>query len=183
VVDELCLFNPPDEAIRRRLLEQSRQAGAGVVISAFMTRGPLEPGVPRVMFLGREIECGHPNEAWIDWPDEQVQVEPASRLEEPDVLARRRLLTGALKGKVALSDAALVKGVADPDLYVRRLALRTLAKSPRPGTQPPRCAIRKPPCGAWPRWRWPNCPTQGLWQRWSMPPSRTPGCISLRIGR
>ena len=136
VVDELCLFNPPDEAIRRRLLEQSRQAGAGVVISAFMTRGPLEPGVPRVMFLGREIECGHPNEAWIDWPDEQVQLEPASRLEEPDVLARRRLLTGALKGKVALSDAALVKGVADPDLYVRRLALRTLAKSPRPGTQP-----------------------------------------------
>ncbi|MFM8581875.1 MAG: HEAT repeat domain-containing protein [Planctomycetaceae bacterium] len=136
VVDELCLFNPPDEAVRRRLIEQSRQAGAGVVISAFMTRGALEPGVPRVMFLGREIECGHANEAWIDWPDEQVQAEPVTRLDEPDALARRRLLTGALKGKGTLTDAQLTQGVADPDLYVRRLALRTLAKSPRPATEP-----------------------------------------------
>jgi len=136
VVDEICLFNPPDEAVRRRLLDQSRAAGAGVVISAFMTRGALEPGVPRVMFLGREIECGHPNEAWIDWPDEQVVVEPATRLQEPDVLARRRLLTGVLKGKITLQDAELSQAVADPDLYVRRLALRSLAKTPRPATRP-----------------------------------------------
>lgn len=136
VVDEICLFNPPDETVRRRLLEQAQAAGAGVVISASMTRGPLEPGVPRVMFLGREIECGHPNEAWIDWPDEQVTIEPAARLAEPDVLARRRLLTGTLKGKVELGDADLARAVADPDLYVRRLALRTLAKAPRPATRP-----------------------------------------------
>lgn len=136
VVDEICLFNPPDKTVRLHLLEQAKEAGAGIAISAFMTRGPLEPGVARVMFLGREIECGHSNESWIDWPDEQVTIEPAVRLHEPDVLARRRLLTGALRGKVDLSDADLARAVADPDLYVRRLALRTLAKTPRPATRP-----------------------------------------------
>jgi len=87
------------------------------------------------MFLGREIEAGHPNEAWIDWPDEQVADEPVSSLESPDRLARRRLLTGALKGKVTLTADQLRQGVEDRDLYVRRLALRTIAKYPQAGTR------------------------------------------------
>ena len=135
VVDEICLFNPPDDAVRRDLIARARQAGGQVQISAFRTRGDLEPGVRRVMFLGREIEAGHPNEAWIDWPDEQLADEPIASLESPDRLARRRLLTRALKGKVTLSGEQLSRAVRDQDLYVRRTALRTIAHHPEPGTR------------------------------------------------
>ena len=135
VVDEICLFNPPDDAVRRDLIDRARQAGGKVQISAFRTRGDLEPGVRRVMFLGREIEAGHPNEAWIDWPDEQLADEPVTSLESPDRLARRRLLTRALKGKVSLSAEQLSRAVRDPDLYVRRTALRAIAQHPEPGTR------------------------------------------------
>jgi HEAT repeat protein len=136
VVNEICLFNPPEDAVRRDLLARTRKAGRGVQISAFRTRGDLEPEVRRVMFLGREIEAGHPNESWIDWPDEQLGDEPVSSLQSTDRLARRRLLTRALKGKVTLTADQLRQAVGDRDLYVRRLALRTIAKHPQAETRP-----------------------------------------------
>lgn len=128
VVDEICLFHPAKDSVRQELVSRSQQAGRGVTISAFRTRGDLEPGIPRVMFLGREIEGGYDNEAWVDWPDEQLAEEPVSRLASGDSFARRRVLMRALKGKTTLTPAQLSRAIADPDVYVRRTALRTVAR-------------------------------------------------------
>ncbi|MCY2967571.1 MAG: HEAT repeat domain-containing protein [Planctomycetota bacterium] len=128
VVDEICLFSPASDIVRQNLVARSKEADQGVTISAFRTRGDLEPGVPRVMFLGREIEGGYPNEAWVDWPDEQLADEPVESLTSRDHFARRRVLMRALKGKSSLTADQLERAASDPDIYVRRTALRTIAK-------------------------------------------------------
>jgi hypothetical protein len=80
------------------------------------------------MFLGREIESGYDSEHWIDYPDEVLTPEPIGSLASQDVYARRRVLTLALKAKQPLTPAQLSQAVSDPDMYVRRIALRIIAQ-------------------------------------------------------
>ncbi len=128
VVDEICLFTPPTAELMHSLSAKIKEKKSPVVLSAFRTRGDMPKGLPRVMFLGREIESGYDSEAWIDWPDEKPTAEPIASLASDDVFARRRVLTLALKGKLQLTQEQLSTAVGDPDLYVRRTALRTIAE-------------------------------------------------------
>ena len=80
------------------------------------------------MFLGREIESGYDSEHWIDYPDEVLTPEPIGSLASQDVYAHRRVLTLALKTKQPLTPAQLARALSDPDMYVRRIALRTIAQ-------------------------------------------------------
>ena len=56
--------------------------------------------MPRVMWLGWDIETGFDWEAWVNWPDETLAVEPAVSLTSSNVFARRRLLTCVLRKKM-----------------------------------------------------------------------------------
>lgn len=128
VVDEICLVAAINNESLQKLIKQALSANSPVQITAWRSRGDLPANVPRVMFLGREIESGYQSEAWVDYPDEQLTAEPVQNLALPDVYARRRVLTLALKGKQSLSAPQLSQAVVDDDLYVRRTALRSIAK-------------------------------------------------------
>ena len=128
VVDEICLFAPAAEPVIARLMTQIREQQSTVRLTVFRSRGELPHKTPRVMFLGREIESGYVSEAWVDYPDEKLASEPVDSLTGQDVYARRRVLTLALKGKQPLTPAQLSQAVSDSDIYVRRTALRTIAK-------------------------------------------------------
>jgi hypothetical protein len=133
VVDEITLFTANNNADVQKLLAQAKDVDSPVEITAFRSRGELPAGVPRVMFLGREIESGYPSDNWIDYPDERLTSEPVSSLTSKDVYARRRVLTLALKDKQPLIADQLAQALNDEDLFVRRTALRTIAKHKVPG--------------------------------------------------
>jgi len=126
-VDEMCLFSRAEEKDIRHWEDMRKTQNSHMRISAFRTRGQLPPGMPRVMWLGRDVETGFDWEAWVDWPDEKLTVEPAASLTSSNVFARRRLLTCALRKKTELPLKDVVSAVSDPDLFVRRMALRVLA--------------------------------------------------------
>ncbi|REJ97479.1 MAG: hypothetical protein DWQ34_02160 [Planctomycetota bacterium] len=127
-VDELCLHANAEDAEIRKWEELREEADSPMTISAFRTRGDLPPGMPRVMWLGRDVETGYAWESWVDWPDENLEVEPASSLSSDDEFARRRVLTSALKGELELPLEDVMSSVRDPDVFVRRMALRVLAE-------------------------------------------------------
>jgi len=128
VVDEVCLSSPAAEPVIASLMKKIHEQQSPLKLTVFRSRGELPPKTPRVMYLGREIESGYPSEAWIDYPDEQLTPEPVDSLNSPDIYARRRVLTLALKGIQPLSPEQYSKAVSDSDLYVRRTALRAIAK-------------------------------------------------------
>jgi hypothetical protein len=127
LVDEVVVGAPPDDAARA--VERCRELcrGTATVAAAMRTRGPLAPGTPRVMFLGGDFENGYRWESWIGFKDENIPRQPADALSAGDAIARRRLLTAVLKKKQKLPPAEVARATKDPDLYVRRLALRALA--------------------------------------------------------
>ena len=127
VVDEICLSSPAADPIIADLMTQIQDQHSTVQLTVFRSRGELPPKIPRVMYLGREIESGYQSDAWVDYPDEQLTPEPVTSLVSQDVYARRRVLTLALKGKLSLTSDQFSQAVSDPDLYVRRTALRTIA--------------------------------------------------------
>lgn len=127
VVDEICLSSPAADPIIASLMTRIQEQQSKVQLTVFRSRGELPPEIPRVMFLGREIESGYQSEAWVDYPDEQLTPEPVTSLVSQDVFARRRVLTLALKGKLVLTPDQFSQALSDPDLYVRRTALRTIA--------------------------------------------------------
>ncbi|HEV8067594.1 MAG TPA: HEAT repeat domain-containing protein [Planctomycetaceae bacterium] len=128
VVDEIDLFTPASDAVIARLLATIREQHSPVRLTVFRSRGKLPPKVPRVMFLAHEIESGYDSEHWIDYPDEVLTPEPIGSLANPDIYAHRRVLTLALKTKQPLTPAQLARALSDPDMYVRRIALRTIAQ-------------------------------------------------------
>ncbi|MBM4004307.1 MAG: hypothetical protein FJ295_13650 [Planctomycetes bacterium] len=128
VVDEICIYTPAAEDVIERLMHQVRDRKSSVRLSVHRSRGDLPAKLPRVMFLGREIESGYASDHWIDYPDEKLDPEPVTGLYGDDVYARRRVVTLALKGKQPLTAAQLTMALKDPDLYVRRTALRTIAR-------------------------------------------------------
>jgi hypothetical protein len=145
VVDEINLFTANTNESVQKLIDQANAVKSPVQVTAFRSRGELPAGVPRVMFLGREIESGYESDAWIDYPDEKLTPEPAASLDGDDVYARRRLLTLALKGKLKLTAEQYRRALQDEDIFVRRTALRALAKSPVPDTAAAiRDALRDP---------------------------------------
>ena len=126
-VDEMCLFSRATESDIKQWENARNTRKSNMTISAFRTRGELPTGMPRVMWLGRDIETGFDWEAWVDWPDEKLTPEPPTSLSRPDVFARRRLMTCVLKGITELPLDKVAGAVNDPDVYVRRTALRVLA--------------------------------------------------------
>ena len=170
VVDEIDLFTPASDAVIARLMAKIREQQSPVRLTVFRSRGNLPPKVPRVMFLGREIESGYDSEHWIDYPDEVLTPEPIDSLASQDVYAHRRVLTLALKAKQPLTPAQLSQAVSDPDMYVRRIALRTIAQHKVQGVATARivrrcaqggCMILKTRCRVSPPWPWPRRATRG----------------------
>lgn len=128
VVDEIDLFTPASDDVIARLMARIRDSKSPVQLTVFRSRGTLPPRVPRVMFLGSEIESGYESDHWISYPDEILTPEPIENLTCPDVYRRRRVVTLALKARQPLTSAQLSQAVGDPDMYVRRIALRTIAQ-------------------------------------------------------
>src|SRR5262249_9120214 len=127
VVDEVTVYAPAsDTAIRKSV---AACQGSATKASGFRTRGDLPGGMERIMFVNPEVESGFAWEHYGDWPDEGITAQPADALSRGDAFARRRLLTAALKGKQAVPSAEVVAAVKDPDVLVRRLALRLLGKT------------------------------------------------------
>ena len=144
-VDEMCLHTNATESDIRQWDSARQTQKSEMTISAFRTRGDLPRGMPRIMWLGRDIETGFDWEAWVDWPDEELTVEPASSLSSGDVFARRRLLTCVLKGKTDLPLEQVAAAVHDRDVFVRRMALRVLAACKDPAGIPAVAAALEDP--------------------------------------
>jgi HEAT repeat protein len=144
-VDEMCLFAKAPESLIKHWDAARRTGKSKLTISSFRTRGDLPTGMPRVMWLGRDVETGFDWEAWVDWPDEKLKLEPPSALQSDDVFARRRVLTCLLKGKLQVPLEKIVVAVRDPDVFVRRMALRVLANQKNPGGIPAAAAALKDP--------------------------------------
>lgn len=126
IVDELSLFSPINDQAIQKGLELCQ--GTGTQLSVWgRSRGDLPPGVIRNMTANFELESGFDWENWIDWPDEIVPVQPVTALRSPDTYARRRILCALQKGKQTVPVAEVIPLVKDPDLLVRRAALRALA--------------------------------------------------------
>ena len=127
LVDEVCVWAPRDEraAALIRCIDLCR--GTPTIASALRTRGWMPPGVPRAMFLGQDVESGFDWEHYVNQKDERIELQPGDGLASPDRYARRRMLTAVLKNKAQTPVAELAAATRDPDLYVRRMALRALA--------------------------------------------------------
>ena len=135
-VDEMCLFFKATESDIKQWEDARQTQKSKMTVSAFRTRGDLPAGMPRIMWLGRDVETGFDWEAWVDWPDEKLTVEPAASLSSDDVFARRRVLTCVLKKKIELPFERLAGAASDPDVFVRRMALRALAATRDPAGIP-----------------------------------------------
>lgn len=135
-VDEMCLFFKAAESDIRKWEDSRKTQKSKMTVSAFRTRGDLPSGMPRIMWLGRDVETGFDWEAWVDWPDEKLTVEPAASLSSDDVFARRRVLTCVLKKKIELPFEKLADAARDSDVFVRRMALRALAATKDPSGIP-----------------------------------------------
>jgi HEAT repeat protein len=129
LVDEVCVWAPRDERAEALLRCVELCRGTATVASSLRTRGTLPAGVPRVMFLGHDVESGFDWEHYIHQRDERVELGPNDTLDSPDRYARRRVLTAILKKKAAASFDQLKAASSDRDLYVRRMALRALAET------------------------------------------------------
>lgn len=135
-VDEMCLFAKATESDIKQWENARHAQKSEMTISAFRTRGDLPAGMPRIMWLGRDIETGFDWEAWVDWPDEELTPERPTSLSSKDVFARRRLMTCVLKGTADLPLDKVAGAVSDPDVFVRRMALRALAARKDPASIP-----------------------------------------------
>jgi hypothetical protein len=146
-VDELCLHANATEADVKKWENARRQTkDPQLTIMTFRTRGDLPRGMPRLMWLGRDIETGFDWEAWVDWPDEKLTPEPAASSSSKDAFARRRLMTCVFKGKTELPlEKVASAAVGDPDVFVRRMALRALAARKDAAGIPPSAASLEDP--------------------------------------
>ena len=124
LVDELNVYTPHTKEALRQCLAICQ--GSKTVCSAFRTGGKLPAGVPRIMWLGMELESGFDSAHRIDWPDENVTQQPLEALQGDDPCAKRRLLTMVLKKKQTVPSEAVLRATTDADVYVRLLALQVL---------------------------------------------------------
>lgn len=127
LVDEVIAWAPPDQEAASVSRCQQFCRGTATIVSAMRTRGPLPAGMARTMWLGEDMESGFPWESYINFKDEKIPPQPEDALEKGDAFSRRRLLTAVLKKKQVLPIEKIIAPIGDPDLYVRRLALRALA--------------------------------------------------------
>ncbi len=125
LVDEINVYAPNTEKSIHDV--EAVCKGTKTRLSVFQTRGPMPEGAPRIMFLATDIESGFDWENYVNYPDENIPLQPADALKNPDVLARRRLLTAVLKKKQSLTVRELAAAARDADLYVRRAAIKALA--------------------------------------------------------
>lgn len=134
IVDEVNLGNQTDEKTIAKALDAVRDTS--MKISVFRSRGELPPKVPRLMWLGPDVETGFEYENYIDYPDEKIPVQPADGLKSDDVFARRRILTAARKGKQKIPLEEVVAAMKDSDVFTRRLALQVLGIMKGPKATP-----------------------------------------------
>jgi HEAT repeat protein len=169
LVDEVTVYASASDAAIRKCVAACR--GSATKVSGFRTRGDLPAGMERIMFVNPEVESGFAWEHFVDWPDERISAQPADALAKGDAFARRRLLTAALKGKQEVPSAKVVAAVKDPDVLVRRLALRLLGKTGDRSTIPAvEAALRDPEHSV----RWQAALVMG-----SLP---GPRCVELLLG-
>jgi hypothetical protein len=136
LVEEVCVWAPRDDRAAALVRAMELCRGTPTVASALRTRGWMPAGTPRVMFLGHDLETGFDYEHYINQPDERVTLAPGDRLAARDPYARRRFLTAVLKKKATSATNDLTRAARDPDLYVRRLAVRALATTGDPAAEP-----------------------------------------------
>jgi HEAT repeat protein len=88
----------------------------------------------QLLTLNFDIESGLDH--WQDFYAERIPAQPLESLKSQDVYARRRILCAIEKGKQTLPAAAVVPLTKDPDVLVRRAALRALGVLKEPATIP-----------------------------------------------
>jgi HEAT repeat protein len=132
-IDELCVYWPGDDDSLKNVLAACK--GTPVQVSMFRTLGDLPAGVIRVIGPGGEMESGYPREANIGWPSERLAVEPIESIKDGSALAKRRALYCVAQGKENAPLEDLIAATKGSDVYVRRAALRALAKSKDPLAQ------------------------------------------------
>ncbi len=127
IVDELSPYYPNTSESLDKL--KALCQGTAVTLSAWGHTGDdrMPEGCGRIMTVGNELESGFDWAHHIDFPDEIVPPQPAEALKSDDVDARRRIVTAIGKGKQKANVADVVALLGDPDVYVRRGALRALA--------------------------------------------------------
>ena len=135
IIDELSPYYPSTDQSLASIQDICK--GANIAISAWgRTDGKLAPGIGRIMTIGNELESGFTWEHRIEFPDENIPVQPAEALKSDDVYARRKILTAIAKGKQKAAAADVVPLLKDPDIYVRRVALRALSTLNDPSSIP-----------------------------------------------
>ncbi|NUQ62765.1 MAG: HEAT repeat domain-containing protein [Pirellulales bacterium] len=123
IVDELCVFAPGNDQSLKRVVDGCR--GTSVRVSTYNQAGAgLLPGVKRVTGRGQSLES-------VCLREPQIQKLPVDRrielLKEGDVDARRCLLREIASGRLRAGAEKVAPLLDDPDLYIRRGALRALA--------------------------------------------------------
>lgn len=97
-------------------------------VSAGLTYGSLPEGVDRILGAGSGVESGYGYENAVGYSIENTPGEPLSSLYGTDKYAKRRVLYLIQKDTLAANVSDITPVLNDPDVYVRRGALRALEK-------------------------------------------------------
>lgn len=126
LVDELCVYWPGNAEELARVMKVCQ--GTNVKVSMFQTMGELPKGVGRVFMPSGSAEAGYPYEAAVGYDAEKTPIPSAEALKGKDPHARRQWLYLVEKGTVKATAPQVEAMLHDPDMYVKRAALRALGK-------------------------------------------------------
>ena len=132
IVDELNLFHPVnDEAIQKGF---ELCQGTPTQLSTWGGSDNIPAGVKQLLTVNYDLESGF--DTWRVYYGEKIPRQPPEALKSPDVYARRRILCAIEKGTQTAPVSEIIPLARDPDLFVKRGALRALGTLKDPAAIP-----------------------------------------------
>lgn len=122
IVDELTVYWPGYQDVINEVFSYCRNTD--VHVSIMTTYGIIPVDASRLLMSGGDVETGYGYDNMIGYGGENTPSEPLSSLYGSDVYAKRRVLYLIEKGTLSATVADIVPVLNDPDIYVRRGALR-----------------------------------------------------------
>ena len=132
IVDELNLFHPVNDEAIQKGFELCK--GTPTQLSTWGGSDKIPAGVKQLLTVNYDLESGF--DTWRVYYGNKIPRQPPEALKSPDVYARRRILCAIEKGTQTAPVSEIIPLARDPDLFVKRGALRALGTLKDPAAIP-----------------------------------------------
>ena len=132
IVDELNLFHPVNDEAIQKGFELCK--GSSTQLSTWGGSDKIPAGVKQLLTVNFDLESGF--DTWRVYYGGKIPPQPPEALKSQDVYARRRILCAIEKGTQTAPVSEVIPLTRDPDLFVKRGALRALGTLKDPAAIP-----------------------------------------------